>query len=89
MIDTKSAPLPIGQTIGSSIPLAARTTRLFSLLAVVAAVLPLAVTLYWVLVDPAEIERLNNFAPGLLADFSITQRLSAALITVLSVLPLS
>lgn len=93
MIDIKADPLNAGQLAGFSIPVAARTTRLFNLLAVaavaIAAVLPLAVVLYWALVDQAEIMRLNNFAPEVLAELTALQRLGAALVSVLTVLPLS
>ena len=93
MIDTKADPIHAGQLAGFSIPVASGTARLFNLLAlaavVIAAVLPLAVVLYWSLVDQSEIVRLNGFGPGVLAEFGALQRLGAAAITVATVLPLS
>lgn len=93
MIDTKADPLHAGHFAGFSIPVASRTARLFNVLAlaavVIAALLPLAIVLYWLLVDQAEIVRLNGFGPGVLAEFGALQRLGAAAITVATVLPLS
>lgn len=93
MIDTKSDPLIARHIADLRIPVAARAARIFSMLAIaavaVAALLPLAVVAYWTLVDGAEVARLGNLTPELLGAFGMPQRLGAALITVLTVLPLA
>lgn len=93
MIDTKADPLHAGHFAGFSIPVTSRTARLFNLLAVaavvIATVLPLAVVLYWMLVEQSEIVRLNGFAASVLAEFDALQRLAAAAISVATILPLS
>lgn len=93
MIDTKADPLHAGHFAGFSIPVTSGTARLFNLLAIaavaIAAVLPLAVVLYWMLVNQSEIARLNGFGPGVLAEFGTLQRLGAAAISVATILPLS
>lgn len=91
MIDTKADPLLAGHP--SSIPVAARTARLFNLLAVasvaIAALLPLAVVLYWTMADQAEVLRSSGLTPDIMREFGPTQRFGAAFVTVLTVLPLS
>ncbi|MFK4810628.1 hypothetical protein ACI3KW_10485 [Devosia sp. ZW T5_3] len=91
MIDTKADPLLAGHP--SSIPVAARTARLFNLLAVasvaIAALLPLAVVLYWAMADQAEVLRSSGLTPDIMREFGATQRFGAAFVTVLTVLPLS
>jgi hypothetical protein len=93
MIDTKADPLLAGHPAAISIPIAARTARLFNLLAIaaaaIAALLPLAVVLYWTMVDHAEVLRSSGLTPDIMVEFGAAQRLGAALITVLTVLPLS
>lgn len=93
MIDTKAPPLHAAQFAPFSIPVAARTALVFNMLAVaaaaIAALLPLAVVLYWSMVDPSELAQPSGLAPEILAEFGASQRAGAALITALTVLPLS
>ena len=67
MIDIKTEPLLVGQITGISIPLAARTALLFRILAVLAAtlaaLLPLAVALYWLVIDREGVLSQTGFAP--------------------------
>ncbi|UXN70634.1 hypothetical protein N8A98_05455 [Devosia neptuniae] len=91
MIDTKADPLLAGHP--SSIPVAARTVRLFNLLAVasvaIAVLLPLAVVLYWTMADQTDVLRSSGLTPDIMREFGATQRFGAAFVTVLTVLPLS
>jgi hypothetical protein len=93
MIDTKAPPLHANQLAGFTIPVAARTALLFNLLAVaaaaIAALLPLAVVLYWTMVETGEVARSSGLAPEILVELGGMQRLGAALISALTVLPLS
>lgn len=93
MIDTKARPLHAGQFVGFSIPVAARTALLFNSLAVtavaIAALLPLAVLLYWTVTDAGDLVRSIGLAPDILTEIGTMHRVGAALITVLTVLPLS
>jgi hypothetical protein len=93
MIDTKARPLHAGQFVGFSIPVAARTALLFNSLAVtavaIAALLPLAVVLYWIVTDASDLVRSIGLAPDILTEIGTMHRVGAALITVLTVLPLS
>jgi len=93
MIDTKATPLHSGAQTGFSVPIAARTALLFNTAATaaaaLAALLPLGVALYWVLADQADILRQIAIMPDSIGAFDPVQRLIAALISVLTVLPLS
>lgn len=93
MIDTKAEPLLASQIAGFSIPVAARTALLFRTLAVaaatLAALLPLAVVLYWLLIERNDVLRLMGFAPEILPAFDPLLRFAAILITVLTVAPLA
>lgn len=93
MIDTKADPIHAGQFAGFSIPVPARTARVFNLLAlaaaIVATVLPLAVLLYWAMVDQQEVLRSSSLTPEVLGEFGLVQRLGAGVITALAVAPLS
>lgn len=93
MIDTKAAPIHTGHIAGFSIPIAVRTARVFTLLAlaatIVATALPLVVLLYWLMVDQQEVLRSTGFRPEVLGELSLGQRLGAGIITALTVAPLS
>jgi hypothetical protein len=93
MIDTKAEPLLAGHGAGTSIPVAASTARLFNSLAIaavaIAALLPLAVALYWTMVGEEEVLRTSGLTLEAFREFGATQRFGAALITVLTILPLS
>jgi hypothetical protein len=93
MIDSKATPLHASTLPGFSVPIAARTALLFNTAgtaaAALAALLPLGVALYWGLADAADIGRQIAMAPEVTGAFGPVQRLVAALITVLTVLPLS
>jgi hypothetical protein len=93
MIDTKAEPLLASQIAGFSIPVAARTALLFRTLAVVAAtlaaLLPLAVVFYWLIIERDDVLRQMGFAPEILPAFDPLLRFAAILITVLTVAPLA
>lgn len=93
MIDTKAEPLFASQIAGISVPVAARTALLFRILAVaaatLAALLPLAVALYWMMVAREDVLRQMGFAPELLPAFDPWLRLAAALVGILTVAPLA
>ena len=93
MIDTKAPPLHTSALTGFSVPIAARTALLFNTAATcaagLAALLPLGSALYWGFADETAILRQLALAPEVLDTFGAMQRLLAALITVLTVLPLS
>lgn len=93
MIDTNAEPLLASQITGFSIPVAARTALLFRILAVaagtLAALLPLAVTLYWLLIEREDVLRQLSFAPEVLPVFDPLLRFAAAFITVLTIAPLA
>lgn len=93
MIDIKATPLHASTSPGFSVPIAARTALLFNAAgtgaAALAALLPLGVALYWGLADQNDILRQVALAPELLGEFDPLQRLIAAVVTLLAVLPLS
>lgn len=93
MIDTKAPPLHVTQFNGYSIPVAARTALLFNTLAVaaaaVAALLPLAVALYWLFMPQADVPNLMGFAPEVLGELDPLRRALAVVISVLAVAPLA
>jgi hypothetical protein len=93
MIDTKAEPLFASQIAGVSVPVAARTALLFRILAVaaatLAALLPMAVALYWMMVARDDVLRQMGLAPELLPAFDSWLRLAAAFVGILTVAPLS
>lgn len=93
MIDTKALPLQVTQFTGFSIPVAARTALLFNTLAVaaaaLAALLPLAVALYWLFVPQADVPGLMGFVPQILGELDPLRRMLAVIISVATVAPLA
>jgi hypothetical protein len=93
MIDIKTEPLLVGQITGINIPIAARTVLLFRILAVLAAtlaaLLPLAVALYWLVIDREGVLNQTGFAPEVMPVFDAPLRFEAILVSVLTVAPLA
>ena len=93
MIGTKAEPLLVSQITGFSIPVAARAALLFRVLAVaaatLAALLPLAVVLYWLLIERDDVLRQMGFAPEIMPALDPLLRLVAILISLLTIAPLA
>ena len=93
MIDTKAPPLYPSALPGFSVPIAARTALLFNLAATcaagLAALLPLGSAAYWGFADEGTILQQVALMPAAVGAFGPTERLLAAVITVVAVLPLA
>jgi hypothetical protein len=55
----------------------------------VASLLPLGTVVYWLLVDAAAVRQMTGLAPDLLPDIIMSQRIGAAFVALLSVLPMA
>jgi hypothetical protein len=93
MIDTKASPLHASQFTGFSIPVAARTALLFNTLAVsaaaLAALLPLGVALYWLLVPQGDVPGVMGFAPEVLGELDPLRRMLVVAVSLATVAPLA
>ena len=93
MIDTKAPPMDASFSSVAKLTVDGRTALMFRLLAVgataLAALLPLAVIGHWLTVAPADVAQGLRMAPVVLSDLNPLQRLGAAGLSLLSVLPLS
>lgn len=76
-----------------TIPVAPRMALLFKGLAVaavaLATLLPMGAAAYWLFVDPAEVRTMVGLDADLLADITMGQRIVAAIVALLTVLPLA
>jgi hypothetical protein len=93
MIDTKAAPIEMTDFNQSPVPVGERMRLTFNALATVSVVLsaliPLALGAYWLFVGYEEVLLAGKLSRQILPEFTLGQRLLAALVSVLAVLPLS
>jgi hypothetical protein len=76
-----------------TIPVAPRMALLFNGLSVaavaLATLLPMGAAAYWLFVDATEVRTMVGLGPELLADITMGQRIAAAIVALLTVLPLA
>lgn len=82
-------------TFGSdrAIHVAPRMALLFNGLSIaavtLATLLPMGAALYWLFIDPTEVRNMVGLAPDVLPDITIGQRIAAAIVALLTTLPLA
>lgn len=90
--ETQQMTYPAFQETGQ-VPVEPRMALLFNGLGVaavaLAALLPITTVCYWLLIDPDSVRKMTALGPELLPDITLPQRLAAALVALLSVLPLA